>query len=163
MGQWWEVGRLWVGWSAHKGSPPPFLEVGHPGACPWGVVHSEGPCTVVLRCKANLSHWRGRQFTFWLPLHSSSPDLIRVHPYKGDAIMSVLHGVIYLNQQVSNVAAGFLYVPPDLKAAYRVIPLGNDWGVLAGGGRGRCWGSPTEKPYPFPIYQHWLQRRCIQS
>ena len=32
--------------------------------------------------------------------------------------MSILPVILYPNQQVSNVIAGFLYVPPDLKAAY---------------------------------------------
>ena len=32
--------------------------------------------------------------------------------------MSIPHGILYLNQQVSNVMVGFLYIPPDLEAAY---------------------------------------------
>ena len=32
--------------------------------------------------------------------------------------MSILPVILYLKQQVCNVIVGFLYVPPDLKAAY---------------------------------------------
>ena len=84
-----------------RGFPLPFPEVECPGACLWGVVHGKGPQL--------LNHL----------FHSSNPDLIRVYPYKGDAIVPILYGVFYPNQQVSTVAVGFLHVPPDLKAAYR--------------------------------------------
>ena len=30
--------------------------------------------------------------------------------------MSILHGVLYPNQQESNILAGLLYLPPDFKA-----------------------------------------------
>ena len=33
--------------------------------------------------------------------------------------MPILHGVFYPNQQISNVVVEFLYILPDLKAAYR--------------------------------------------
>ena len=32
--------------------------------------------------------------------------------------MSIPHGILYPNQQVSNVMAGFFVHPPDLKASY---------------------------------------------
>ena len=32
--------------------------------------------------------------------------------------MSIPHGILYPNQQVSNVMAGLLYLPPDFMAAY---------------------------------------------
>ena len=41
-----------------------------------------------------------------------------MHHYDGDAIVYITHGVLYLKHQVSNVMTGFLYVPPDLEAAY---------------------------------------------
>ena len=46
--------------------------------------------------------------------------------------MSVPHGVLYLNQQESNVMAGFLS-PPRLEGhSGRTVPPENDRGVLAG-------------------------------
>ena len=32
--------------------------------------------------------------------------------------MSIPHGILYPNQQVSNVMVGLLYLPPDFKSAY---------------------------------------------
>ena len=57
----------------------------------------------------------GSQFPDCSP-QRSSPDLTRVGLYHGKAIMSVPCGILYPNQQESNVVVGLLSLPPDLKA-----------------------------------------------
>ena len=52
-------------------------------------------------------------------LHGGSPGLVGVNPYQGYAIVSILSGISDADQQVGNIMAGFLNVPPDFKAAYR--------------------------------------------
>ena len=78
--------------------------------------------------------------------------------------MSVPHGILYPNQQKSDIVVGFLSLPPDFKAVQgRQFCLSSDRGVWAGEVEGKYWGSPTGEPYLSSTWSAFCMKKAYSA